>query len=158
MITLKLRRSQPQAGKTVTVHVEEGDKNYGMLLLPFEVWIHFNKLLAAGQEANARQDYTIPLRIIVEGYVTGEQKKKAEEHSARTLRPSEQPRTIATPEEQASMQEEEDAEAQRLVDETKDIEPQTVDLVAKLTRTLREEPPIKILTPNTASVLTEEKS
>lgn len=129
---LKLRRSQPQAGKSVTVHVEDiTGNNYGMLLLPFEVWIKLKKLLEAGQDSNARLDYPIQLKVVIEGFVTETQKKKTQEYSARTLRPGPQLKedSIEDPE----------AVAQMFLDEST-VEDTASGVVQQLVRTLKEGP------------------
>lgn len=111
---LKLRRSQPEQGKSVSVWVDGDDgNNYGMLLLPFEVWIKLQKLLQRGQESNAREHYPVQLKIVVEGYTPGKVKVKPLEATAMLPSLYREPvdaSDIATPQQASEAQEEEDAE------------------------------------------------
>lgn len=110
---LKLKRSQPAQGKSVTVYFDTADgKNMGMLLLPYETWIAFSKLLQLGQEANAKQDYPVKLKLIIEGYMPSN-KPRLDGATIPKPKPIKEAFTEAvTLEQAAEMQVEEDAEAE----------------------------------------------
>jgi hypothetical protein len=133
---LKLRRSQPEQGKSVTVEFIDNDgKSLGMLLLSFDYWIKFQKLIQRGQESNAREQYPVQLKIVVEGFVPGKSKVRPLEIHALYREPVEES-TIATPEQQAEAQEEEYAEEelQKVLAETTP-DPKAVE--QQLIRTLK---------------------
>ena len=143
LATLRLRRSQPEQGKTVTVHVEgEQGQPLGMLQLSFDEWIGFSRLLQRGMDSNAREQYPIKLKVAIEGYVPGERvgKPAKEPTRTRTLPLTNQPAALSvkvTPEAAAEMQAEEDAEAelQSILAEAT-VEPPS-EVTERLIRTLK---------------------
>jgi hypothetical protein len=111
---LKLRRSQPEQGKRVTVEfLDNNEKSLGMILLSFDYWIKFQKLIQRGQESNAREQYPVRLKIMVEGFVPEKPKVKplagVETLPSLYQEPVNEPDT-PTLEQAAQSQEEEDAE------------------------------------------------
>ena len=124
---LKLRRSQPEMGKSVMVEfIDENGKSMGALLFSFDQWIKFQKLVQRGQESNAREQYPVQMKIVVEGYV----KEKAKPEKPIEVA------TTATPEQAQEAQEEEDAEEelQKVLAET----PGKIPVEEQLVRTLKE--------------------
>ena len=142
--TLRLRRSQPEQGKPVTVHVEsEQGQPLGMLQLSFDEWIGFSRLLQRGMDSNAREQYPIKLKVVIEGYMPskGGGKPEKEPSRPRTLPLTNQPAALSvqvTPETAAEMQAEEDAEAelQAILAEAT-VEPPS-EVTERLIRTLKE--------------------
>ena len=144
MTILKLRRSQATQGHPVTLIFEQDSATLGQLVVSYDTWIGLSKLLQRGMDSNAREQYPIKLKVVIEGYMPSKGGGKPEKEPSRpwTLPLTNQPAALSvqvTPETAAEMQAEEDAEAelQAILAEAT-VEPPS-EVTERLIRTLKGE-------------------